>query len=175
MPTILPMGSALSLCLSDRNHRRLPPAALYTAPLPNQVSLQQWGLGSSFLPPVWRRNSHTPLPPGTPRWEALVSDYKGVSFSAAILARACHRRIMRGVRVSGPHASLSSQFGSPPAFALTLGGTGCLQKEEIHDQPVGQDVGCGQPPERNSLGPLESEASRSGKANILSFCLSSCV
>lgn len=28
---------------------------------------------------------------------------------------------------------------------------------------------------RNSLGPLESEASRSGKANILGFCLSSCV
>lgn len=39
----------------------------------------------------------------------------------------------------------------------------------------GQDVGCGQPPEGNSLGPMESEASRSGKANLLGSCLSSCV
>lgn len=132
------------------------------------------GWGSSFLPPVWRRNSHPRQPPGAPRWEVLMSDYKGAS-SPAIPARACNRHSMRGVRASRPHASLSSQFGSPPAFALGTGRCRLLQKEEICDQPVGQDAGCGQPPEGNFLGPLESEASKSGKANILGFCLSSCV
>lgn len=65
------------------------------------------------------------------------------SSSPAIVARACHKHTVPGVRASKPGASFSSQSGSPQPWPSAMGGTGCLQQEEIGDQPSGQDVGCG--------------------------------
>lgn len=71
------------------------------------------------------------------------------------------------VWVSGPPGHIHlSQSGSLPVFALCFGRHTLFIEERILDHPVGQDVGCGQPPEGNSLHPVESEAFRFRKANL---------
>lgn len=41
---------------------------------------------------------------------------EGASSFPAIIARACHKHIMLGVRASGSYASFSSQSGRPPGL-----------------------------------------------------------
>lgn len=44
---------------------------------------------------------------------------------------------------SGPVPASPPSLEAPQPLPSALGGTGCLQWEEIRDQPVGQDVSVG--------------------------------
>lgn len=100
---------------------------------------------NSFLPPAchgWRSSPPLGDPPGR---KLLKFDCEGASSCPALKARACHKHAVLGVRPSGL-VPASARSGSPLAFGLCVGGTGCLREQGICCcQPVGQDVGCGQP------------------------------
>lgn len=165
---------------SERETRgKLPPAASRTLPPPpSQVPLQWWGAGgthSCHLPVVGGETGAPASLPGGPQvgsldvWPALLLPLLPEPATSTLC------------QVSGPQArgqlllAVWQPPSLPPPLPSALGGTGCLQREEICDQRVGQDVGCGQPPEGSFLGPRESEVSGSGKAALLGSCLSSCV